>query len=160
MSKDLWAIKVYLATHDATLVALDARTGVEVWQTETAKERAIYGRKIFWETFPSSLDFHVDLMLHKLSVEFRAGELEWAIRIVALLAVLILSVTRRLNIEHVSMLVFAALHLVVVALTFVTGGRNIMAIFPIALVFSAIGLESALSFSRRAGWPARAPWMR
>ena len=24
MSKDLWAIKVYLATHDATLVALDA----------------------------------------------------------------------------------------------------------------------------------------
>jgi len=139
--------------------------GVDI---RTGKERAIYGRKIFWETFPSSLDFHVDLMLHKLSVEFRAGELEWAIRIVALLAVLILSVTRRLNIEHVSMLVFAALHLVVVALTFGTGGRNIMAIFPIALVFSAIGLESALdfsrraalNFSRRAGWPARAPWMK
>ena len=120
--------------------------GVDI---RTDKERAIYDRKIFWKTFPSSLDFHIDLMLYKLSREFTAGKFEWAIRIMALLTVMILFVTRRLNIEHASMLIFTALHLVVVALTFCTWCRNIMAIFPIALVFSAIGLESALTFSIR-----------
>ena len=118
--------------------------GVDI---RTDKERAIYGRKIFWKTFPSSLDFHIDLMLYKLSNEFTAGKFEWAIRIMALLTVMVLSGTRKLNIEHASMLIFTALHLVVVALTFGTWGRNIMAIFPIALVFSAIGLGSALTFS-------------
>ena len=118
--------------------------GVDI---RTDKERAIYGRKIFWETFPSSLDFHIDLMLYKLRNEFTAGPFEWAIRIVALLTVMILFVARRLNIEHASILIFTALHLVVVALTFGVGGRNIMAIFPIVLVFSALGLESALTFS-------------
>lgn len=117
------------------------------------RERAVYGRKIWRETVPTSLSFHVDLMLYKLNEEFRAGGLEWAIRIAALLVVVILFVTRRFSIEHVAMLVFAALHLVVVALTFGTGGRNIMAIFPIALVFSVIGLEFALSMARTRAMP-------
>jgi 4-amino-4-deoxy-L-arabinose transferase-like glycosyltransferase len=105
-------------------------------------ERALLGKRITLEELsdPSVQSIVPRLFVKKIRNELRAPTMEWVLRVFALVGFFAIGYSAR----NTAYLLFPLANIFVAGITWDGGGRLIIPIFPVIVIFSAIGLMSAI----------------